>query len=245
MAMFNGRQVLFSPNLPIADEHYDATSSNAQSGKAVAEAVTDKQDKFATKTTAGNLTILSLNQATNINGELYVATPDISSSGMKVANKNYVDNSMSKIAWRRIAEVEVTTSGIDALSISVDSDNQPFQLKKLRAYIYSAAGAGEYNGYIYLKSNSDTKTTSSAAIVFVKTSAQNLIFEAFANGDYPSYNRCFHGAPSPSALTVVTSFGRGNKYIVNQDYFEKFQIILNSGAFGIGTKLILEGVDAE
>lgn len=39
MAMFNGRRIVFSPNLPIADEHYDPTSENAQSGKAVNEAL--------------------------------------------------------------------------------------------------------------------------------------------------------------------------------------------------------------
>lgn len=58
MAMFNGRQLLFSPNLPVADEHYNPQSANAQSGKAVAEAISTKQDEFAIVTEqAGDKTL--------------------------------------------------------------------------------------------------------------------------------------------------------------------------------------------
>ena len=50
MAYINGKEVLFSPQVNmtdvIVDQVYNPESENAQSGKAVAEAVADKMDKF-------------------------------------------------------------------------------------------------------------------------------------------------------------------------------------------------------
>ena len=62
MAKLNGRDIFFSPNINLVaqtDEHYDPTSDNAQSGKAVAEAVAPKADANNVYTKSETDTLLS------------------------------------------------------------------------------------------------------------------------------------------------------------------------------------------
>ena len=146
-------------DIPVVDQTYAPTSKNAQSGKAVAEAVSDKQDSLVSGTnikTINNQSILGSGNITIEGGsdvevdQTYNPESENAQSGKAVAEALQGANSQ----WKKLADVTITE---EVNTITCTHEDMPQCKEFIVRAIFPASTTGETvslgAAYCYLNNN--------------------------------------------------------------------------------------------
>lgn len=154
---------------------------------------------------------------------------------------------MPENKWREIANVTITSeTEAQSYIFEVDEGNKPFILRQARICVFCPMESDitVNNGYVYLKSDNHSRYNVHYGTVTWKSATKdcNFFADIYAFENAPAYMRFADNLDSASFLTSNEKVSIGNPATV-YGQIQGIRILLNSGNFIAGTKIVIEGLD--
>lgn len=149
--------------------------------------------------------------------------------------------------WREIANVTLTSADeARYITFNLDKNGDPFVLRQARIYVFCPAesGVSATNGYVYLKSDNHSSYDVHYGAVTWKSATKdcNFFADIYAFESAPAYMRFVDDFASETFITSNEKVSIGSPATV-YGQIQGIRILLNSGNFIAGTKIVIEGLD--
>ena len=148
-------------------------------------------------------------------------------------------------SWRTVADVTLSSSN-ETISLEVDSDSQPFELKQIRIYLYvpQKADATFTNGYLSLATvgQSGYYISFGAPNFISKTQDNYWLIEIMPSNSFPACAKFSVSKPALSGGNTQIYYDKNGR---SSNNYTKIRIDMNgSEGLPVGTHIVVEGIDA-